>query len=657
MCGISGIWRPQGCQAELLEAQIRTMTDRLRHRGPDDGGNFIDPDASLALGHRRLSIVDLSDTGKQPMSSANGQYVLTFNGEIYNHCDLRVELAQDGVAFTGTSDTEVLLGALTTWGVERTLDRVIGMFAFGLWDRSQRSLILARDRVGIKPLYWGWHQGTFVFASELKAIKRRGLSPDELDHDAIATFLKRGYVPAPNTIYRDIYKLAPGHILHVTEGLARERVPNRNIDRHLKAYWSSTDSYASASELDAFSGDAEAIERLDELIRDSVAVRMVADVPVGAFLSGGVDSSLVVAQMQRQTSRQVKTFTIGFHEAAHDEAHHARRVAAHLGTDHHELYVAAADALAVVPSLPDMFDEPFADPAAIPTFLVSRLAETSVKVALSGDGGDELFAGYDRYGETQRLVAALARIPLALRRPFGHVLERRGTLLHTALQAIVRHLPARMQPSRSGDTLDILARLASSTGPDDVYDCLMSHWHDPSMALRDAKATRHKGDATGMTMDSRRLIDRLMLSDFTDYLPNDCLTKLDRTSMSTGLEARVPLLDHRLAEFAWSLPLHMKYRDGENKWALRQILRRHLPAELANREKKGFSVPVGDWISGPLLDWTESLLSTDRLDAFGIFNTAAVRKVWLDHRDGKGASTQKLWSVLMLQGWLDSHVS
>jgi asparagine synthase (glutamine-hydrolysing) len=652
MCGLTGFWQPRGCGADEAQAIIRRMADTLIHRGPDDAGAWLDVSAGLALGHRRLAILDLSPAGHQPMLSASGRFVIAFNGEIYNHLALRDELAKvgaGGTAWRGHSDTETLLAAVEAWGVEAALKKAVGMFVLALWDGETRTLTLARDRMGEKPLYYGWQGGVFLFGSELKALRAHPAFAGEIDRDALALYLRHNYVPAPFSIYRGIYKLPPGTYLHVSERDAQARITPTP-----QPYWS-VHHVVHDGQSHPFTGsDAEAIETLDGLLRQSIRGQMLADVPLGAFLSGGVDSSTVVALMQAQASRPVKTFTIGFHEQDYNEAEHAHAVAAHLGCEHTELYVSAEQAMAVIPRLPTLYDEPFADSSQIPTFLVAQLAREHVTVSLSGDGGDELFGGYNRYFWTRRIWNRLGRLPLSIRRALAAFLvapsPQAWNLVFRALKPM---LPKRLNVSLAGDKVHKLAELVMLDSPEAVYRYLVSHWKHPAEELvigasEPETILQRPQDWPALAF----LEERMMYLDQMTYLPDDILVKVDRAAMGVSLETRVPLLDHRVVEFAWRLPLHMKIRNGQGKWLLRQVLYQYVPQSLIERPKMGFGVPLDRWLRGPLKVWAEDLLSEARLEREGFFHPAPIREKWAEHLSGRRNWAYYLWDVLMFQAWL-----
>jgi asparagine synthase (glutamine-hydrolysing) len=644
MCGIVGFLDPSGSRDADLPGLLTKMSDCLSHRGPDDAGIWIDERLGLGLGHRRLSILDLSPSGHQPMSSHSGRFVLSFNGEIYNYLDIRRELESvaSPIRWRGHSDTEVMLEAVERWGVRGSLERMTGMFALALWDRAESTLHIARDRLGEKPLYYGWLDRAFVFASELKALHTHPRWKGEIDRGALSLFLRHTFVPAPYSIYKGIHKLTPGTVLSVRPDGSSTEV----------AYWSARD-VAERGDADPFVGtEIEAADMLESLLSRAVGRQMVADVPLGAFLSGGVDSSTVVALMQAQSERPVKTFTIGFREAGHNEAEHAKAVARHLGTEHTELYVTPAEAMNVIPRLPTLYDEPFSDASQIPTFLVAQLARRKVTVSLSGDGGDELFGGYYRYFVGRRLWHNLGWMPAALRRLAAAGLVAIPPGLVAGLMAVSSN---KARIANLGERLHKLGALLAAASPEEMDRGLISQWNDPAeVVLAGAEPITAATDPRQWAKLSD-FTQRMMFLDLVTWLPDDILVKVDRAAMGVSLETRVPMLDHAVVEFAWRLPLSYKIRGGEGKWLLRQVLFRHVPRELIDRPKSGFDVPIGSWIGGPLRDWAESLLNEDRLRREGYFNPAIIRDRWSQHLAGRRDWQQALWGVLMFQSWLESQ--
>lgn len=640
MCGIAGLFDlSRGLPAGALERAVGDMIRPLAHRGPDGTGVWSDETAGIVLGHRRLAVIDLSDAGAQPMTSADGRYVISYNGEIYNAPALAAELeAAGGPRLRGHCDTEVLLEAAAKWGLDGALSRAVGMFAFALWDKRERRLSLIRDRLGIKPLYWGRAGRAVFFASELKALAAAPGFERRLSTGALASFFRHGYVPAPASIYEDAFKLEPGRVLEVgLEGVVTQR-----------RFW---DLRAIASaETGALARIAaqEAAEGLESRLREAVRLRLAADVPLGAFLSGGIDSSTVVALMQAESPSPVRTFTIGFEEADFNEIPRARAVADHLGTDHTELMLHPQDAREVIPRLSEIYDEPFADASAIPTFLVSRLARGDVTVALSGDGGDELFAGYDRY----RLAGAarLAFLPAAFRRNLGRGL---GAVPPTAWDVGFRIVPGRLRPVAAGDKLAKLARVLEAESDDAVYRAACSLWSAPGALVPGAVELPDPALSAALAADIPDFLARMQYLDASGYLPDDILTKVDRASMAVGLEARVPLLDHRVVEYAWRLPRHFKRRRGRPKWLLRKVLGRYLPSALVDRPKMGFGVPVGAWLRGPLREWAEDLLAPARIWDEGILDADIVARHWREHLSGRRNWSQQLWAVLAFQAWAE----
>jgi asparagine synthase (glutamine-hydrolysing) len=613
---------------------VTRMEEAICHRGPDDQGVWADDEAGVALGFRRLAILDLSPMGHQPMFSADDRYVMIYNGEVYNFVELREQLAALGHRFRGTSDSEVMLAGFVQWGLEAAVRRFNGMFAIAVWDRQRKVLHLVRDRLGVKPLYYGWGKDVFLFGSELKALRAHPAFAAEIDRDALSLFLRHSYIPAPHSIYRDINKLPSGTILSLPVDGGREGVT-------MTTYWSVRGAVEQGQK-DPFCGtEEEAVSELDKLLRESVRLRMIADVPLGAFLSGGIDSSAIVALMQAQSRLPVKTFTIGFYESGYNEAEYAKAVANHLGTEHTELYVTPETAMAVIPRLPTLYDEPFSDSSQIPTFLVSQLARQHVTVSLSGDGGDELFGGYTRYSRSNLVWSLIGGIPSSVRSATGGIFSRFASMQHL--------------PDGASNKFYYLAEMLKSHQAEGVYLRAMSHWAQPDNMVIGG----HEPFTLLRSPDSwpviPEFIQRMMYLDLMMYLPDDILVKLDRASMGVSLEGRVPYLDdHRVAEFAWRLPFDMKVRGRIKKWILRQVLYRYIPKEMVERPKMGFGVPVASWLRGPLREWGESLLDESRLRQEGYFNPAHIREKWVEHISGKYDWQYYLWDILMFQAWLEA---
>ena len=672
MCGLVGFVGKSGFTGDS-EALLHCMADALIRRGPDDAGTWLDADTGVFLGHRRLSIVDLSHSGHQPMISASGRFVIVFNGEIYNHLDLRRELeefqnqlqAVNEVSVTtnscaiggpsefswrGHSDTETLLLGFETWGIEATLKKTVGMFALGLWDRKEKVLTLARDRMGEKPLYYGFQNDTFLFGSELKALKLHPAFLGEIDRDVLCLYLRHCYIPAPYSIYRGIQKLLPGTYLEVQ--LAGCESTSAQVLTP-KTYWNIVDIARNSVASPLKGSDAELIAALDGQLKESISLQMAADVPLGAFLSGGIDSSTVVALMQAQSTRPVKTFSIGFDAAGYNEAEYAQAVARHLGTEHTELYVSAADAIEVIPLLGRTYDEPFADPSQIPTFLVSKLANKNVKVALSGDGGDELFAGYNRAYIIDKWKS-IEKIPFSIRKATGYTLKaltertldtyiRRGSNVNPKMINLRERLSGLSSRLFTLNSLGELIHSLASVIDNPEYVVLGGT--EPVTMLNTADAD--------LSFASQEM--QMMLSAARTYLPDDILVKVDRAAMANSLETRVPLLDHRLVEWAMRLPLSMKIREGKTKWILRQVLYQYLPQRLTEHPKAGFSIPLAEWLRGSLKEWASELLDKHRLQQEGFFNVEFVRTQWLDHLAGTRNNQYILWNILMFQVWLEDQ--
>lgn len=651
MCGFVGFLRLVPIEdCDVNHSILVRMADSIVHRGPDSSGYWSDTLSGISLGHRRLAIMDLSSEGAQPMHSVCGRYVLAFNGEIYNHLELRNALHD--LTWRGYSDTESLLASFSAWGVPSTLSRCRGMFAFAVWDKQRRLLTLARDRLGEKPLYYGWQgegfQRCFLFGSDLSAFKVHPSFNADINRSALALYMRHNVIPAPYTIFEGIYKLPPGCLLTISLSSCEPKVSH---------YWSLPE-VAEFGVTHPFEGtDVQAINALETLLRDAVRQQMAADVPLGAFLSGGIDSSVVVALMQAESTRPIKTFTIGFNEQAYNEAQHAKAVARHLGTDHTELYVSSRQALDVIPKLPSLYSEPFADSSQIPTFLVSQLARQHVSVSLTGDAGDELFGGYNRYVLTRKLWKRLRFFPLPVRRLAAQLIHGFSpSLLNELLSPLEAFIPVPYRQAGIGDKLHKGAGVLSSSTIDALYLGLVTHWQPEGLVLDAHEPTTHlRGNP--LTLACLNEVQRMMVLDSITYLPDDILVKVDRAAMAVSLETRAPFLDHRVVEFAWQLPDHFKLREGVGKWALRQVLYRHVPKSLIERPKMGFGVPIDSWVRGPLRGWAEELLNESRLRQDGFFNPAPIRQKWVQHLSGQRNWQYHLWDVLMFQSWLDDQKS
>ncbi|HZM94927.1 MAG TPA: asparagine synthase (glutamine-hydrolyzing) [Vicinamibacterales bacterium] len=642
MCGFAGVLSTAGFSRDELGDHIDRMTGPIAHRGPDDKGTWIDEHAGVAFGFRRLAIIDVSPLGHQPMTSPSGRYVIVFNGEIYNFKELRRELEGSGFRFRGGSDTEVMLAAFDHWGVREGLRHLVGMFASAVWDVHRRELLLVRDRLGKKPLYVYREPGLITFGSELKALVAGPSFDRTIDRTALASYLRYLYVPAPRSIFERAVKVPPAHLLAVSD----PRLPLPKAE----PYWSLREVAADGL-LHPFDGSpADAIDALDSQLADAVSRRMCADVPLGALLSGGIDSSTVVAFMQEASSRPVKTYTIGFSEEEFDEARHAARVAQHLGTDHTELMLTGDDACALVPRMPDIFDEPLADPSQLPTLLVSQLARREVTVALCGDGGDELFGGYNRYVYGTRVLSRLERVPPGIRRRVGAGIGRVSSTtwdrMHRFTAAVLPHVPA----EHFGERVLKLGHVMNAESVGDMYRSLLSAWQHPADVVSEEPIGFDQNETILNGCEPADLLDRMMLADQLVYLPDDLLAKVDRASMAVSLEVRAPLLDHRVVEFSWRLPRALKLRDGVGKWILRQVLYRRVPQTLVERPKMGFSVPIDRWLRGPLKQWASELLAPDQLARTGLLNPSAIVEGWRGLQLGRPAGAA-LWAVIMFQAW------
>ena len=675
MCGIAGIWSPTLPRQERL-AIIEKMTDRLKNRGPDDMGAWSPEGDGIAFGHRRLSIIDLSAGGHQPKTSPSGRFVITFNGEIYNYLDLRRELEGRGRHFASTSDTEVLLQGFEEWGIRSTLVKSAGMFAMGIWDTQAKTLTLARDRIGEKPLYYAMVSNTsnntsngtinaskpggassrgvgFAFASEPEALRAiPGWSP-AIDRTSLSLYFRYGYVPAPRSIFAGVAKLEAGMSLTVKIPDSGDSLKSTDFVR--ERFWSlARIATGAVSTQQRYSGSFEAASHdLESLVQQVISQQMISDVPLGAFLSGGVDSTTVVALMQRASDQPVKTFTIGFSESDFNEAVHAKAVAKHLGTDHHELYVNPAQAMDVIPRLPKIFDEPFADSSQIPTFLVAQMARAHVTVSLSGDGGDEFFGGYPRYHALEGLAGRAARLPGPLRQILGGALAQiPPAAINRAAARISPFLPSPTSLIGTGEKAEKLARLLGRSTPSEMYSEIMAVWNDPSSLVVGGSNEFGWGDFEDEAAGAPSITETMMFMDGLTYLPDDVMTKVDRACMAVSLESRAPLLDHRVAEFAWSLPLAYKIQGSNGKRILKDILSRHVPPALTERPKQGFGIPIGQWLCGPLRSWAEDLLNPEEMKAQGYLNPVPVQRVWQEHLAGQYNRTPMVWAVLMFQAWL-----
>jgi asparagine synthase (glutamine-hydrolysing) len=642
MCGFAGVLGG----AQVSEELLRDMAFVIHHRGPDDQGVWFDSEAGIGLSHARLSILDLSPAGHQPMVSASGRYVIAFNGEIYNHVSLRDHLEKINQApeWHGHSDTETIVAGFDAWGIENTIIKTIGMFAFAAWDRQTQTLVLGRDRLGEKPLFYGWLGDSFLFGSELKALRVHPCFNTEVDRDALASFMRFSYIPSPQSIYRGIHKLIPGSLLRVQ---AKDNSYSKPVQ-----YWSMKDVARDGLQSPFTGSDSEAIEELEAVLSEAVTLQQLADVPLGAFLSGGIDSSMIVSLMQAQSIRPIHTFTIGFHDHQYNEAVHAKVIARHLGTDHTELYVTPEEARAVIPRLPTLYDEPFADISQIPTFLVSQLARRNVTVSLSGDAGDELFGGYNRYAWMHKLL----KVPAGLRWPLANCLSALRPAQWDWLYAVMCPLlPESLQVSMPGDRASKLASVLAMKLDSLIYQNLVSTCPNPEDIVLNGYDTTDLTQAWDELVDLETPENRMMALDALTYLPDDILCKVDRASMGVSLETRVPFLDHRVVAYAWRLPLNMKIRNGKGKWVLRQLLSKYMPRELIDRPKMGFGVPIDSWLRGPIRDWADNMLNKSRLKSEGYLNPNAIRQKWEEHLSGKRNWQYLLWNVIIFQSWLEEQ--
>jgi asparagine synthase (glutamine-hydrolysing) len=656
MCGIVGFLQRRLFSFDP-EPILRKMTASLVHRGPDGEGFWIEKEAGIALGHRRLSILDLSSAGHQPMISSSDRFVIVFNGEIYNFADIRNKLteevlakSQNSLAWRGHSDTEVFLAIIENWGIERAVKECIGMFAAAIWDRQARELHLVRDRIGEKPLYYGFLADSFVFSSELKALRHYPSWQGNISRDAIALFLRHSYVPAPYSIFDGIHKLPPGTILTIRKNNLHGEPPVA------RPYWSLGDVVNSGIGNPFRGTDEEACGELDKLLRNAVAQQMVADVPLGAFLSGGIDSSTIVSLMQAQSTRRIRTFTIGFDERDYNEALYARAVADHLGTDHTELYITSKDAIEIIPKLPTLYDEPFSDSSQIPTYLIAALTRNYVAVSLSGDAGDELFGGYGRYLEAIRIWDHVEWIPATYRKVLANFLFRCPIgFLNIFFRPLAPFLARFGRPGHPGEKIRKFAEVLAADEPEELYRRLVSHWKQPTSVVLGSQEQKTVFDDLRLSEQLSDFAHRMMYLDILSYLPDDILVKVDRAAMGVSLETRMPFLDHRIVEFAWRLPLSMKIRNGQGKWILRQVLYKYVPRKLTERPKTGFGVPIDSWLRAELRDWAESLLNESRLRNEGYFDPNPIRKRWVEHLSGHCSWHYYLWDILMFQAWLERN--
>jgi len=651
MCGLTGFITSGSANNERLQVVVHTMTDTITHRGPDDSGIWVDDQAGIALGHRRLAVQDISPQGHQPMLSVSGRFVIVFNGEIYNFRAIRRQIdTEASICWRGHSDTEILLAAIEHWGLRKTLKESVGMFAFALWDRQERNLTIVRDRLGEKPLYYGWQGHTFLFGSELKALRFHPDWRGEIDCDALALYLRHSYIPSPYSIYKGIYKLMPGTYLNIPINIKKGDIPDA------ESYWPIKKIVEDNMRRPLDCSDLDAVDRLDQLLRETIRDKMISDVPLGAFLSGGIDSSLVVAMMQAESHQPVKTFSIGFYDEYYNEAKYARAVANHLGTEHSELYVTDEQAMNVIPRLAYLYDEPFADSSQIPTLLVAEMAKKYVTVALSGDGGDELFCGYTRYFLALMLWGKLERIP-------DIVCSQAASMIKAVPLEVLNSLLGWLSPAVArfgrmgtiGDKLHKGAELLRVGNPVALHQYLTSHWKQPEKIVLGSAEPLTAFTDPQKQANLHELMLEMMFLDLISYLPDDILVKVDRAAMGVSLETRIPMLDHRVVEFAWRLPLSMKARNGQGKWILKQVLDKYIPHKLIDRPKMGFGVPLDVWLRGPLFEWAANLLDEKKLNEDGFFDSQAICRKWSEHLSEKRNWAYYLWDVLMFQAWFEAQ--
>ena len=649
MCGITGFISPY-LSKNNFKQNISCMTNKLEHRGPDDEGIWFDADSGVALGHSRLSIVDLSSAGHQPMISGCGRYYIVFNGEIYNHKSLRKKLS-DSINWQSHSDTETLINAISQWGLKKTLSKLLGMFAFAIWDRKQHKLTIVRDRLGEKPLYFGFNGKTLLFGSELKAIEAFPGESLNINKDSLEQYLRYGYVPAPYSIYKGIYKLSPGNFIE----FSLEDVKAKSIPKSLK-YWSLTSIIKKHQTKEFLGSDIEATNQLENLLKKSISGQLLGDVPLGAFLSSGVDSSTVVSLMQTQSSNPINTFTIGFKEFGYDESESAKEISSFLGTNHCELFLTPKDALNIIPRLPTIYDEPFSDVSQIPTFLISQFASNNVKVCLSGDGGDELFCGYSRHIAGPRILRILKNIPFKLRNIISNFIQKiPPSKWDDFYYACEIFLPRHLRINLPGIKIYKISDLIKYETLYEIYLSLISSWSSPHEIILDKNDNKEFEDFEFSNIKLKDPFHQIMCMDTLNYLPNDILVKIDRAAMASSLETRLPLLDHRVIEFAWKTPLNMKLKDNQSKWLLRQVLKRYLPDNLIEGPKKGFSVPIAQWLRGPLKNWADDLLDEKLIFSQNYFSAKPIKIKWEEHLSGKQDWSKQLWTILMFQSWLQKR--
>lgn len=643
MCGFAGFIDKRGIDASQALGIAEAMAEAIIHRGPDDHGVWVNDQEGIAFAHRRLSIVDLSYSGHQPMVSAHKRYVIVFNGEVYNHLELREKLQAEGLSHSwcGYSDTETILALIEAYGLSSALEQMVGMFAFALWDKAENAVYLARDRVGEKPLYYGTQNQVTFFASELKSIRKHPAFKPEINQEALCSYLRHNYIPCPNSIYKDIFKLEPGHYLKLVDG------------EQPRTYWSLTDVISNEKTKTRYSNE-EYIEQLEETLQQAVHQQMQADVPLGAFLSGGIDSSLIVALMQEQSSRSVKSFSIGFENGEYDEAPYAKAVAEHIGTEHHELYVTSQQAREVIPRLPHLYDEPFADSSQIPTYLVSKIAREHVTVALSGDAGDELFGGYNRYNWGVEINKKLSHVPGFLRTASRmSITSMSPEVWNKLLKPINMVLPKKYRYTNLGDKLHKLSELFGVQSEADLYQILVSHWQHPEKLVSGGNEMKTVINSPKEQFLQLPFAQRMMIYDMLSYLPDDILVKVDRAAMGVSLETRMPFLDHRVVETALQLPMHLKIKNTTGKYCLRKLLYQRVPKTLIERPKMGFGIPLGEWLRGPLREWTENLIDKSRLEQKGLLNAEEIHSKWNEHLSGVRNWEYHLWDILMFEAWRD----